>query len=442
MDKARRVYERRLGRIVGAFTSLGSVGVVGAVAAARHHYAIDLSYADVTLLFGAAMALGPVAGRLSRSFARRRLARQIEAQVQQHPEVPAGLIERFVATERARALEEASVSWPLAHRATLGVVGWLWALGFVSVSGLDIIGKALGFAMANGALSIIAVAGAGYLGGQRLVGRKRSRSWARTAASLGALATAFAVGLERLFSANEEALAAVVYFTIGGIAVMLPSVWKAGQRLRIERASLATHALLTPAADVEDENARLARTIAWVEGPPEVRAEALRALVHRIPSSERGPHLERGLDSQNIQLRRTALELSHKLRHAPSLERLIALAEDAGLPPEDAALLPALLHRHRAPEVPAALTRLLGHGADSVREAAALSLGLVGSAPTVAALREAGRSGGRLAEVCQEAIERIQIRLAQSPGQLSLVEVPEGGALSPADEGGSLTFTS
>ncbi len=441
MDKARRIYERRFGRIAGAGVSIGAVTLAGFVAAARHRYAIDLSYSAVTALFGASMAIGPVAGRFARVLARRRLQRQMQAEVALQPSVPAGIMERFVAARNATALEEASVAWPLTNRAVMGVVGWLWALGLFSVSGFDIVGKAFGFAMSSGALSMAAIAGAAYWGAKRMTRRAPRSSLARSVASVFVLGGAFAAGLENLLRADQQALAAVVYFAVGGIAVLLPSVWKSKQRLRVERTSLAAHPLLPPGENIEAENERLAATVEWQEGPPEIRAEALRSLLPRIDAKARAQHLDRALESHLVPLRRTALQLCHKLRHAPPLSQLSALAHDELLPAEDAALLPALLHRHRSPDVEVELTHLLGHPSLEVRERAALSLGLVGSASCVAAIREAGRAGGHLSHLCQEAIERVQIRLSQAPGQLSLADSPEDGALSEAQDTGALSFS-
>ena len=441
MDKAQRIYERRVGRIVGAITSIGAVGVAGLVAAARHRYAIDLSYATVTALFGASMAVGPIAGRFARLVARRRLARRMQSEAALHPGVPAGIMQRFVAAKDANALEQSSVALPLTGRAVMGVVGWLWALGLFSTSGFDIVGKALGFAMSNGALSMAAIAGAAYWGGRALTRKGPSTLGAKTIGGTLLLGGAFADGLESLLRADQQALAAVVYFAVGGIAVMLPSVWKSKQRLRIERSSLAAHPLLPPGEDVAAENERLRTTVAWAEGPPEVRAEALRSLLPRLEAKERGELLDRALASSVIPLRHSALQLCHRHRYTPSFEQLAALAHDEQLPAEDAALLPALILRHRIPEIETELMHLLTHDSAAVREHAALSLGLVGSASTVSKLREAARSGGQLAHLCHEAIERIQIRLSQSPGQLSLAEAPEDGALSEVHEAGGLSYS-
>lgn len=442
MDKAERTYERRFGRIVGAGASLASIALTGLSAALRHRQAIDLDYGIITALFAASMTVGPVAGLAGRWFARRRLEKKMRLEAGAHPRVPAAIMRRFVASRSAARLETESVRLPLANRAVLGVVGWLWVLGVFSASGFEIVGKALGFVVSNGALSVAALAAALYLAGQRMARPNPNTSAVVVLGSMGLLLSLFLTGLANILQADEQAIAAVAYFAVGGIAVLLPSVWKAAQRLRIERASLAAHPLLPPGADIEDENQRLVETIGWTDGPPEIRAEALCSLLPRLPAAERAVHFDRALETSTELLRLASLELSHKLRHTPALSRLLALVFDLPISDREAALLPALLHRHRRPEVQTALVHLLGHGSPEVREAASASLGLVGDASCVAALREVGRSGGRLQEVSNEAIERIQIRLSQTPGQLSLVDAPEVGALSETEATGSLSFPS
>lgn len=440
MDKALRIYERRLGRIVGAACSLGAVGLTGLVAALRHRHAIDLDYGTITALFAASMTVGPMGGLAGRGLARRRLRARMRAEVESHPRVPAPIMRRFVAARSAAGLESLGVSLPLANRAVLGVVGWLWVLGAFSTSGVDVVGKAFGFVVSNGALSVAALAAALFFAGRRMARREASTSALRGLTKIVVLGATFAAGLESIFRADEQAVAAVAYFGVGGIAVLLPSLWKTAARLRVERASLAAQPLLPPSGDVEEENRRLIETVGWADGPPEVRAEALRSLLPRLPPTERAPHLEEGLSSGAALLRLASLQLAHELRHTPALSRLLALTHDRATTEDEAALLPALLHRHRDPEVRSALLHLLAHPSIPVREAAAVSLGLVGDASCVAALREAGRAGGGMQEVSTEAIERIQIRLSQTPGQLSLAEGPESGALSETQAPGSLSF--
>lgn len=440
MDKAPRIYERRLGRIIGAATSLAGVSLAGVIAALRHRHGLDLSYSLVTALFALSLAAGPIAELAGRRLARRRLEARVQVETAAHPRVPAAIMRRFVAVRAAAELEAHSVSTALANRAVLGVVGWLWVLGLFSASGFEIVGKAFGFVMANGALSIAALGVALFLAGRRLARPNPETSGAKVVGAASLIGASFLMGLANLLQADHQAIAAVAYFGVGGTAVLLPSVWKTAQRLRIERASLAAHPLLPPGADVEDENQRLVETIGWGDGPPEIRAEALRSLLPRLPAAERAIHLDRALETTAAELRLASLELSHKLRHTPALSRLLALVYDLPISDRETRLIPALLHRHRDPEVRPALMHLLGHTSAEVREAAVVSLGLVGDATCVGALREVGRAGGRLREVSSEAIERIQIRLSQSPGQLSLVDAPDAGALSEAETAGALSL--
>jgi hypothetical protein len=297
------------------------------------------------------------------------------------------------------------------------------------------VGKALSYLTTHGGVAIALFAAAAYLQGRSITEKKKPR---RRATIMLAVMAAMLMPAFTAHAGFPLSLAiSGFYLGIAGVFVMFPSVWWTRRRLVKERRMLEQLVLPPPTEDSDAARRVLLSALEWEEGPPALRASALRELAVRLDREELGHHLDRALGSGVSELRRTALELSRSLRHRPPVDVLLSIESEA-----EASLLPALLHRHRTAEVQPALLRLLARNDPEVRGAAAESLGLVGSLDSIPALKQAAvRSDHRVAALCSEAVERIQIRHTCTPGQLALVSEPEAGALSePAGEPAALSY--
>ncbi|MEQ8280802.1 MAG: hypothetical protein RMA76_39095 [Deltaproteobacteria bacterium] len=439
IQRAMRIFERRVGRRVGAIATLGGVAGAGLWGAARFLELTSTPYTQVTLAFAAGLVLGPIADRVSRRLARGRMQRALAAEASIESDAPLDLRRRLRAETMATEEESKSLAWPLARIAVLAVVSWLWLFGAVLGDDfLDMVGKALSYLMVHAGPALALFGYAAYRQGkvlaEPLTSKKRS---AVTAAAMGGAMVLPALISPLGFLAGLAASA--LGFGLAGALVMVPVSWWMRQRTRRERIALSQVALPPTAADSEDVRVLLRSTFEWRDGPPELRARALRELAKRVGAEGIGEDLHRALAEDVEALRITALELVRELRHRLPLTALLEVERSAT--PAQARLLPALLHRHRGDEVEAALLRLLDHDDAEVASAAAESLGLVGSIETVERIEAAVKRHAKIWEVCSEAIQRIRIRSGGAPGRLSLVAEDElvGALSSTADHALSIT---
>lgn len=425
--RATEIFERQMGRKMGAIASLAGIAGAGLLGALRYHGLTDYSFAVVTAVFAGGIAVGPSAERVARRLARRRMQRALADEAERTSEASLELRTRLRAQALVEAEEQGALLLPLAKNAVLAIVGWLWLFG-ASIGGVDAtVGKALGYLFANGGVSVGLFALAASVQG-RSITRSRTRSDRRRLGWLTTVLVLTAMALPA-WTADAPVLVALAvgafYFGTAGLFVMVPTTWWMRRRMFRERRALSQLVLPALTSDSEKDRDLLMSTLTWAQGPPALRAEALRGLAVRLGDGV-GPHLDRALSGDVSELRLAALELARKIRYRPSLDRLLELEEVGSN--DEAKHLPLLLHRYQDPRVEPALLRLLRRDDGEVVAAAAESLGLVGSVDVVPSLKQAAR--GRALSACTEAIERIRIRFTCMPGQLSVVDGVGAGALS------------
>lgn len=428
-----RIYEQRVGRRIGAIATLGGVAGAGLFGAARLLEITATPYTQVTLAFAAGLVLGPVADRVARRIARSKMHRALDAESAIESEAPTELRRRLRAETMASVEETTSVAWPLTRIAVLSIVSWLWLFGLVlGDDALAMVGKALSFLMVHAGPALALFAYAAHRQGRTLAQPLKENK--KSALTAGAMAGAMILpAITSPLGFVGGLAASALGFGLAGALVMVPVSWWMRQRTRRERVALSQIALPPTASDSEDVRALLRSTLEWSDGPPELRARALRELAARVGVEGIAGDIERALKGDVTELRVTALQLVRELRHRLPLAALLDAEKTATA--EEARLLPSLLHRHRGDEVEAALLRLLDHDDADVGKAAAESLGLVGSIDTVERLEGAVKRHAQLWEVCSEAIQRIRIRSGGAPGRLSLVADDElVGALSGTND--------
>jgi MFS family permease len=433
IELARRIYQERVGRKVGAIATIGGIAGAGVLGLLRYHGLTEYSFSVVTAAFAGGMLVGPLADRIGRRLARRRFHRALAAESESDAAAQLDLRRQLRAQSLAASVE-GSEAWPLAKSAVLAIVSWLWLFGIAIGDVGSTVGKALSYLTTHGGIAIALFAVAAHLQGRSMTEKKKKPR------ALITLAVMLAMILPALTAHAAFPISVAVsafYVGIAGVFVMFPSVWWSRRRLLRERRALEQ--LVLPASTEDEDGARrmLMSALDWQDGPPALRASALRELGARLELAEIGPHIDRALTSGVTELRRAGLELSKSVRYRPPVDILLRIENEP-----EAAMLPPLLHRHRSAEVEPALLRLVARKDPSIASAAAESLGLVGSIGSIPVLKQiASRDGGRVATVCDEAIERIRIRHTCTPGQLALIADPEAGALSePTAEPAALSF--
>jgi HEAT repeat protein len=173
-------------------------------------------------------------------------------------------------------------------------------------------------------------------------------------------------------------------------------------------------------------------------------SDALKHLIANAPAARVGGILESGLESPHEEVQRTALDGIAKLKHRPSLERLVAIGD--GTNARMTVTIAAVVAQLDDPRCEAALVRWLAHEAEAVRIAAARALGEVGTVAAVEPLLPHTKgllTDADLKRAAREAIDKIQGRLGDvEAGRLSLSEVQQrDGALSLSDdEAGKLSM--
>lgn len=435
IERAVAIYERRVGRKVGAIATLAGVAGAGALGALRFGQFIPIDYVVVAGSLAAGMAVGPIADRVARSFARRRVRAAIDDEAEHgDEEAPLDLRARLRAQTLASSEERASQTWPITKNAVLAIVGFLWPVALIGGFDLEMVGKALAFLAIHGSVPVAAFSYAAYRRARRMLEGKPNKT-----TSLETLVLLASLLWPAATTDLGMAAAPIAMFALGlaGLFVMLPATtWMHRRSLR-ERNELTRIMLPSRTSDPNDVVRILRSTLDWDGCPGALRARALRELAAYVGAEGIAPDVERAIGSDVPELRLAGLKLAHKLHLRPPLGALLTAEKNADA--DQAALLPALFHRHAAEVVEPALLRLLEHEAPEVAKAAAESLGLVGSLDVIPILKTASLRG-RLAAVCHEAIERIRIRLAVGPGRLSLAAADEAGALSDATQTASLSL--
>ena len=189
-----------------------------------------------------------------------------------------------------------------------------------------------------------------------------------------------------------------------------------------------------------DEGRAVLRALAAGAKDEACAARALRGLGEDLDPAELLAFLDAALEGGRWQVAEEGVDGLRGRGGAPALARLerALRVETRGV----ALAAARALARPPAPGAEDLLLRLgLTHSSSDVAVAAAVALGLIGTAASVLPLREAGRRrGGELEAAALQAVGDIQVRLGDAlPGQLSLA-VGESGALSIAPDTGQVSL--
>jgi HEAT repeat protein len=169
----------------------------------------------------------------------------------------------------------------------------------------------------------------------------------------------------------------------------------------------------------------------------DLSARAIAALGEQMPIDEASRALEKSLDARRFLTARAAVNALGRggdVQVAP-IARVMAREPEVA----SAAALALGLTGSASAEAP--LLAILRGGAPEVRAAVAEALGHVGTATSVVTLKElAQASRGRLRSAALDSILRIQSRLTDAdPGQLSLSAGPDGQLALTEDEQGRVS---
>jgi HEAT repeat protein len=183
------------------------------------------------------------------------------------------------------------------------------------------------------------------------------------------------------------------------------------------------------------------------EVEPDLRRQALQHFFHHTDAGRAVPVLEQlAASSPPAELLPALVEAAGRIRHVPTLERLLGQAD--GLGDSAVASLAGAVAEANDAAAEEGLLRLLTREAAEVRAAAARALGQVGTVHAVEpllALTEGLLTSPSVKQAARQAVARIQSRLGDAEaGRLSLAVPAEGaGALSlPGEEraGGELSL--
>jgi hypothetical protein len=269
IEQALSIYERRVGRKIGAVATLAGVAGAGLLGALRYVHLLPIDYVFVAGSLAAGMLVGPLADRIARRVARWRMKKELTAEADHGgTDAPLELRERLRAQTLASAEERASTALPLAKNAVLAIVGFLWPVALVAGLDIEMIGKALSYLALHGSIPIAAFAVAAYARSRRMLEEDDERRWPELTAMAAAL-IAPALTTDLGFAAIPIALFA---FGLAGLFVLLPATTWAHRRTFREQKNL-TQLLLPPRdSDADDVQRILRSTIEWDGCPGRLRA--------------------------------------------------------------------------------------------------------------------------------------------------------------------------